>query len=122
MVQRTADRDGTMNKSELIVKLAKMTGLTKAKAAQAVDAIFSARHGLIAVELGAGRKVTLPGFGKFSVRKRAARQGRSPATGATIRIPSRAYPSFIQGETLKEKLRGSKRKGRRTRSTGPRFA
>lgn len=111
-----------MNKTDLIVKLAKKTGLTKVKAAEVVDAIFSARKGLIAVELAAGRKVTLTGFGSFSVRKRTTRQGRNPATGATISIPSRAYPSFIQGETLKQRLRGQKRKGRRTKSTGPRFA
>ena len=93
-----------MNKSEMAVKLAKKVGLTHAKAAEAVDAIFNANKGLIAVELGANRKVTLPGFGGFSVRKRSARTGRNPATGATIRIPSRSYPAFKVGKTLKEKV------------------
>jgi DNA-binding protein HU-beta len=93
-----------MNKTELITKLAKKTGLTQAKAGEAVDALFNAKKGLIAQELGAGRRVTLPGFGGFTVRKRAARQGRNPATGATIRIPSRAYPAFKVGKTLKEKV------------------
>jgi DNA-binding protein HU-beta len=93
-----------MNKTELITKLAKKTGLTQAKAAEAVNAILNASKGLIAQELGAGRRVTLPGFGGFSIRKRAARQGRNPATGATIRIPARAYPAFKVGKTLKEKV------------------
>jgi DNA-binding protein HU-beta len=93
-----------MNKTELITKLAKKTGLTQAKAAVAVDALFNANKGLIAVELHAGRKVTLPGFGGFTVRKRAARQGRNPATGAAIRIPARSYPAFKVGKTLKEKV------------------
>jgi DNA-binding protein HU-beta len=93
-----------MNKTELITKLAKKTGLTQAKAAEAVDAIFNAHKGLIASELGSGRKVTLPGFGSFSVRKRAAREGRNPATGKTIRIPARKYPAFKVGKTMKEKV------------------
>jgi len=93
-----------MNKTELITKLAKKASLTQAKAAEAVDALFNASRGLIAVELAGGRKVTLPGFGGFSVRRRSARQGRNPATGATIRIPSRAYPAFKVGKTLKEKI------------------
>jgi DNA-binding protein HU-beta len=93
-----------MNKSELVTKLAKKAGLTQAKAAEAVDAVFNANKGLIVSELGAGRKVTLPGFGTFSVRKRASRQGRNPATGKAISIPARKYPAFKVGKTLKEKV------------------
>ena len=93
-----------MNKSELITKLAKKAGLTQAKAGEAVDAIFNAHKGLVVVELSAGRKVTLPGFGSFSVRKRAARKGRNPATGKAISIPARKYPAFKVGKTLKEKV------------------
>jgi DNA-binding protein HU-beta len=93
-----------MNKSELVTKLAKKAGLTQAKAAEAVDALFNANKGLIVGELGSGRKVTLPGFGTFSVRKRAARQGRNPATGKAIHIPARKYPAFKVGKTLKEKV------------------
>jgi len=93
-----------MNKSELITKLAKKAGLTQAKAGEAVDAIFNAHKGLVVAELSAGRKVTLPGFGSFSVRKRAARKGRNPATGKAITIPARKYPAFKVGKTLKEKV------------------
>ena len=93
-----------MNKTELITKLAKKTGLTQAKAAEAVDAIFNAHKGLIVAELAGGKKVTLPGFGSFSVRKRASREGRNPATGRKITIPARKYPAFKVGKTMKEKV------------------
>ncbi|MBI4914753.1 MAG: HU family DNA-binding protein [Acidobacteria bacterium] len=93
-----------MNKTELITKLAKKTGLTQAKAAEAVDAIFNAHKGLIVAELAGGKKVTLPGFGSFSVRKRASREGRNPATGKKITIPARKYPAFKVGKTMKEKV------------------
>ncbi len=93
-----------MNKSELAVKLAKKVGLTHAKAADVVDAIFNAHKGIVAVELDAGRKVTVPGFGTFATRKRGARQGRNPATGKPITISARKYATFKSGKTLKEKL------------------
>jgi DNA-binding protein HU-beta len=93
-----------MNKTELITKLAKKTGLTQAKAAEAVDAIFNANKGIVAVELDAGHKVTVPGFGTFSTRKRGARKGRNPATGKKITIPARKYPAFKVGKTMKEKV------------------
>ena len=93
-----------MNKSELAVKLAKKAGLTQAKAADVVDAIFNANKGIIAVELDAGRKVTIPGFGTFATRQRAARKGRNPATGKQISIPKRHYATFKPGKTLREKV------------------
>ncbi len=93
-----------MNKSELAVKLAKKAGLTQAKAAEVVDSIFNANKGIIAVELDAGRKVTLPGFGTFATRSRSAREGRNPASGRTIKIPARKYATFKPGKTLKEKV------------------
>ncbi|MGQ9836053.1 MAG: HU family DNA-binding protein [Thermoanaerobaculaceae bacterium] len=93
-----------MNKSELAIKLAKKVGLTQAKAAEVVDAIFSPQKGIVAVELEAGRKVTIPGFGTFASRKRSARTGRNPATGEEITIPARRYATFKPGKTLKEKV------------------
>jgi DNA-binding protein HU-beta len=93
-----------MNKSELAVKLAKKAGVTQAKAGEVVDAIFNANKGIIAVELDAGRKVTVPGFGTFATRKRGARKGRNPATGKQISIPARHYATFKPGKTLREKV------------------
>lgn len=93
-----------MNKSELAVKLAKKVGLTQSKAAEVVDTIFNANKGIIAVELDASKKVTVPGFGTFATRKRSSRQGRNPATGKTINIPARKYATFKPGKTLKDKV------------------
>jgi DNA-binding protein HU-beta len=93
-----------MNKSELAVKLAKKVGITHAKSAEVVDAIFNAHKGIVSVELTGGRKVTIPGFGTFATRKRAARQGRNPATGKSITIAARKYATFKAGKTLKEKM------------------
>jgi DNA-binding protein HU-beta len=93
-----------MNKSEMAVKLAKKLEMTQAKAAEIVDAIFHATKGIIAVELDAGRKVSMPGFGIFTTKKRGARQGRNPATGKTITIAARKYVVFKAGKTLKDKV------------------
>lgn len=95
-----------MNKSELAKKLAKKTDLPESKAAEVVNAIFStdAREGIIAIELDAGRKVTITGFGTFETRSRAARKGRNPATGQTIDIPARKYAHFRPGQGLKARV------------------
>ena len=95
-----------MNKKEMAAKLAKKTGLSQAKALEVINAIFSAepREGIIAVELDAGRKVTVPGFGTFGTKKRAARTGTNPATGKKINISAKAYAYFKPGKTLRERV------------------
>lgn len=95
-----------MNKKEMAAKLAKQTGLSQAKAGDVINAIFDARpgKGIIAVELDAGRKVTIPGFGTFGTKTRAARVGTNPSTGAKINIAAKKYPYFRAGKTLKERV------------------
>lgn len=95
-----------MNKSEMADKLAGKADITKAKAAEILDHIFSTEpgEGIIAVELDAGRKVTIYGFGSFSTRSRSARQGRNPATGETIQIPARKYAHFSPAKGLKDRV------------------
>ncbi len=95
-----------MNKGEFIQKLAKKADLTQAKAAEVVDVIFDTRpgHGIIAVELDADREVSISGFGKFHAKRRAARTGRNPATGAPIQIAARKYPAFKAGKGLKDRV------------------
>ncbi|MCK6507617.1 HU family DNA-binding protein [Myxococcota bacterium] len=95
-----------MNKKELAAKLAKTTGLSQVKAMECVNAIFDATpgQGIIAVELDAGRKVVLPGFGTFASRKRAARTGTNPATGDKIKITAKSYARFKPGKTLRERI------------------
>lgn len=95
-----------MNKSEMAAKLADKCGLTQAKAAEVVSCIFDTKpgSGIIAIELDAGRKVSLPGFGTFGTKYRGARQGRNPATGATITIAGKTYPFFKAGKGLKDRV------------------
>ncbi|MCK4762032.1 MAG: HU family DNA-binding protein [Candidatus Aminicenantes bacterium] len=95
-----------MNKTEFISKLAKKTGLTLVAAGKVVNAIFDATpgEGIIAVELDAGRKITLPGFGTFKTVKRKERQGINPKTKESITIPEKNYPVFKAGKTLRERV------------------
>lgn len=90
-----------MNRVELVAKLASRTHLTKTEARLVIDAVFNPKDGLVARELARGGKVVLPGFGGFSVRKRAARSGRNPATGKAITISSRRFASFTATAGLK---------------------
>lgn len=87
-----------MNKSDLIEAVAKKTDLSKADAGRAVDAVFDS----ITAALKKGDKVSLVGFGTFGVRKRAARKGRNPKTGATIQIKAGKTPGFKSGKALKD--------------------
>ena len=95
-----------MNKGEMATQLATKTGLSKAKSLEIINIIFSAEsgEGIIAVELDAGRKVVIPGFGTFGTRRRAARKGTNPATGKKINIPAKNYAYFKAGKTLRERI------------------
>jgi DNA-binding protein HU-beta len=87
-----------MNKGELIDSVASQTNLSKADAGRAVDALIDAIEGTLKV----GNTVSLVGFGTFSVKSRAARQGRNPRTGETIQIKASRVPSFKAGKALKD--------------------
>lgn len=95
-----------MNKSEMADKLAKKADISKTQAAEIIDIIFSTKpgEGIIAVELDAGRKVNIFGFGTFATKSRAARKGRNPATGATIDIPARKYVTFSPAKGFKDRV------------------
>jgi len=95
-----------MNKTELVQKLSKSTGLSQVKALEVVDALFDCRpgKGIIATELDRGKKVSIPGFGTFMSRHRKAREGRDPRTGKPIKIPAKKYPVFKAGKTLKARV------------------
>ncbi len=96
-----------MTKDQFAEKLARQADISKAKAKDVIDSIFSTepRQGIIATELDAGRDFTITGFGTFSTRNRKARTGRNPQTGATIQIPSMTVPTFRAGRGLKERVR-----------------
>jgi nucleoid DNA-binding protein len=95
-----------VNKSEMADKLADKADISKAKAAEIIDIIFSTKdgEGIIAVELDAGRKVNITGFGNFSLKSRSARMGRNPATGQTITIPAKNYAHFAASKGLKDRV------------------
>ncbi|HLQ86791.1 MAG TPA: HU family DNA-binding protein [Salinisphaeraceae bacterium] len=87
-----------MNKTELVDEVAAKADLSKADATRAVDSFLEAVTGA----LQKGDKVSLVGFGVFSVRERAARQGRNPKTGQSITIPAGKTPGFKAGKALKD--------------------
>jgi DNA-binding protein HU-beta len=95
-----------MNKKEMAEKLARKSDLPKTKAQEIISQIFDTKpgHGIIATELDAGREVQILGFGNFGTKRRKARTGRNPATGATITIAAKKYPYFKAGKGLKDRV------------------
>ena len=93
-----------MNKAELIEKIAKDANMTKVQANEAIDSFTSA----VVATLKKGDTVTLVGFGTFSVTARAARNGRNPQTGATIKIKARKVPKFKAGKDFSESINKKK--------------
>ncbi len=90
-----------MNKSELVEAMATAAGISKAQADKALTGALDA----ITDALAKGDKVTLVGFGTFSVAERAARQGRNPQTGKTITIAARKVARFKPGSKLAEAVK-----------------
>ncbi len=86
-----------MNKSQLIDAMASEAGISKAAAGKALAGMMGAVKGC----LKGGDKVSLVGFGSWSVSKRAARNGRNPQTGATIKIAAKNVVKFKAGSELK---------------------
>ena len=87
-----------MNKTELVAAVAQKAELSKKDAEKAVAAVTAA----ITDALCAGDKVQLVGFGTFEVSKRAAREGRNPQTGKTMKIEACKAPKFKAGKALKD--------------------
>ena len=93
----------TINKTELARAVAEDTGLTNGQAKEAIEATLEE----IANALGAGDEVSLPGFGKFAVSERSARQGRNPQTGETMYIQATRVPRFQASAPLKAALKAA---------------
>ena len=87
-----------MNKSDLVDAVAKSADISKAAAGRALDATVDS----IKKALKKGDTVSLVGFGTFKVGKRAARNGRNPRTGETIKIKAAKVPKFSAGKGLKD--------------------
>ena len=89
-----------MTKAELVDFIADKADLTKADAARALEAVVAG----VTKGLKKEGKVSLVGFGTFTAKKRAARTGRNPQTGAEVKIPARVVPGFRAGSKLKDAL------------------
>lgn len=89
-----------MTKAELVSQMAEKAGIKKAAAAKALDAFVEG----VVESLKKGDKVTLVGFGTFSIAKRKARKGRNPRTGKEIKIPAKSVPKFTPGKAFKESI------------------
>ena len=89
-----------MNKGEFVGAVADAAEMTKADAERAVEAVFK----VVKKALKSGDSISLVGFGTFSVRKRAARTGRNPRTGDTIKIKASKVPEFKAGKGLKDAI------------------
>jgi DNA-binding protein HU-beta len=89
-----------MSKAELIDAVAAGANISKTAAASAIESFT----GSITKTLKKGGRVTLVGFGTFSVSKRKARTGRNPRTGEPIKIPASKTPKFSAGKALKEAI------------------
>ena len=90
-----------MNKQELIARIAKDTGSSKAGAAAAVDSLIAG----ITSSLKKGDSITFVGFGTFKTSQRKARMARNPQTGAAIKIPKRRVPRFSAGKALRQAVK-----------------
>lgn len=87
-----------MNKSDLIKSIADTTGVKQAEATRLVDSVFDTITGALRKQ----ETVTISGFGSFVAKTRAARDGRNPATGATIKIPARTAVTFKAAAAMKD--------------------
>jgi DNA-binding protein HU-beta len=91
-----------MNKGEFVEALADRMDVSRAQADRALSAVLD----LITESMAKGEKVAFTGFGSFEVSSRAARTGRNPQTGATIKIAATKVPKFSAGASLKSSVNG----------------
>lgn len=99
-----------MNKSEFIDNVAEKAQMSRAAAARAVEAIFDTAAGAVSEAVHGIGELSIPGFGKFTKKTRAARQGRNPRTGAVIDIPERSTIGFTAGKNFREGSPSGRRK------------
>ena len=89
-----------MNKTELVAAMAENAGVSKKDAEKTLKAFVD----VVTAELKKGEKVQLVGFGTFEVSERAAREGRNPQTGKTMKIAASKAPKFKAGKALKDMM------------------
>jgi len=94
-----------MNKTQLIEAVASDSGLSKADSSRAIESLLDT----VSKQLKKGEEVSITGFGKFSVVKRAARQGVNPRTGERVKIKASKAPKFSAGAGLKQAVSPKKK-------------
>jgi DNA-binding protein HU-beta len=94
-----------MNKSQLVEAVASDSGLSKADSGRAIESVLAT----VTKSLKKGEEVSITGFGKFSVVKRAARQGVNPRTGERVKIKASKAPKFTAGASLKQAISPKKK-------------
>ena len=87
-----------MNKEELVQEISKKAKVTQKEANEVLSALIET----VSKTVSKGKKVTLVGFGTWEARKRAARTGRNPQTGAALKIAAKTVPAFSAGKKFKE--------------------
>ena len=90
-----------MNKEELVQEISKKSKVTQKEANEVLSALIET----VQKTVSKGKKVTLVGFGTFEPRKRAARTGRNPQTGATLKIAAKTVPAFTAGKKFKDQVK-----------------
>ena len=100
--ENSLQEEFNMNKTELVAAMADQAGLSKKDAEKALKAFTD----VVAEELKKGEKIQLVGFGTFEVSERAAREGRNPQTGETMKIEASKSPKFKAGKALKDMVNG----------------
>lgn len=91
-----------MNKTELVAAVAEQADISKKDAEKVLKAFVD----VVTEEMKKGEKVQLVGFGTFEVSERAAREGRNPQTGKTMKIEACKAPKFKAGKALKDQING----------------
>lgn len=91
-----------MTKADIVRILAEQVGLTRREAAEALAVVLDG----VVQAIRSGEKVELRGFGSFRTRRRQARQGRNPRTGAKVKVGPKVVPYFKPGKQLRESLNG----------------
>ena len=89
-----------MNKTELAKKIAEENSLSQKQASAVLDTVLNA----IVDTVAAGDKVSIPGFGTFEAKQRAARMGHNPRSGEAVEIPAATVPAFKAGKSFKDKV------------------
>jgi DNA-binding protein HU-beta len=93
-----------MNKEELVQEVAKKTKMSQKDVAEILTSLLE----VVEKTVSKGKKVTLVGFGTFEPRKRSARVGRNPQTGAELKIPAKVVPAFTAGKRFRDAVATAK--------------